>query len=71
MAENKTNGELLKELVELMTPVAEMAKYQIQQINNDIQRNQIITEYLEMKKEEEENNEEEVAELEVVEAEEL
>ena len=71
MAENKTNGELLKELVELMTPVAEMAKYQIQQINNDIQRNQIITEYLEMKKEEDENNEEEVAELEVVEAEEL
>ena len=71
MAENKTNGELLQELIDLMTPMSELAKYQIQQINNDIQRNEIVQEYLEMKKKEEAEQKEEEANLEVVEAEEL
>ena len=32
----KTQVQLLEEIVELLTPVANMAKYNIQQINNQI-----------------------------------
>ena len=32
----KTQIQLLEEIVELLTPVANMAKYNIQQINNQI-----------------------------------
>lgn len=67
---NKTNAELLQELIDLMTPMAEMAKYQIQQINNDIERNKIVQDFLQKQQEESQNNDLD-ADLEVVEAEEV
>ena len=67
---NKTNSELLQELIDLMTPMAEMAKYQIQQINNDIERNKIVQDFLQKQQEESQNNDLD-ADLEVVEAEEV
>ena len=67
---NKTNAELLQELFDLMTPMAEMAKYQIQQINNDIERNKIVQDFLQKQQEESQNNDLD-ADLEVVEAEEV
>ena len=67
---NKTNGELLKELIELVKPINELAKYQIQSINTELQKAEIIKQYAEAQQEATENDDLD-ADLEVVETEEL
>lgn len=54
-----TCSNCLKELVELLKPINELAKYQIQNINNDIRRQEIIDEYLKLQQENNDNNTEE------------
>lgn len=42
----KTQTELLNELVELLKPINELAKYQIQNINDEIRKVEIVNEFL-------------------------
>ena len=51
-----TCSNCLQELVELLKPINELAKYQIQNINNDIRRQEIIDEYIKLQQENNDNN---------------
>ena len=42
----KTQTELLEQLVELLKPINELAKYQIQNINDEIKKVEIVNEFL-------------------------
>lgn len=48
----KTQEELLQELVNGLAPVATLAQYYIDNINNDLAKNKIIEDYIKAQKEE-------------------
>ena len=60
----KTQVQLLEEIVELLTPVANMAKYNIQQINNQIAEQDAL---MKLRQEQFEAQQKEQAELKKVE----
>ena len=60
----KTQTQLLEEIVELLTPVANMAKYNIQQINNQIAEQDAL---MKLRQEQFEAQQKEQAELKKVE----
>lgn len=53
--QGETCSSCLKELVELLKPINELAKYQIQNINNDIRRQEIIDEYTKLQQQDNDN----------------
>ena len=50
----KTTEELLQELITLTTPIAEMASYNIQKINDQIAREKVVEDFIKKQREEQE-----------------